>query len=171
MVIAAIAIQIPAYLSLTTPTPLSLDTNAPLSHEFRRPAFNPHLESLHHQFRWLLGTFYRVCFLQARSNFLKRGGFLLRRGGFSQRFRKTLAGDGKRFFEVIGIEPALGPQAFQQPVFPYPGGLDIEFALLLLIDRLHSETGDGPLSAHPKDIAMQGHFAGSLRKKSFCRRC
>src|SRR6266852_8678189 len=98
--------------------PLPPDTNAPLSHEFCGPALNPHVESLSHRPRWLLGTFIRGRFLQARSHFLKRGGSLLIRRGFSRRFRKTLAGDGKRLFEIIEIEPALGPQAFQQAVFP-----------------------------------------------------
>src|SRR5438874_12084417 len=97
---------------------LSPDTNAPLSHEFRMRAFSPHLESWHHRFRWLLGTFYRVCFLQARSNFLKRGGFLLKCHSFSWRFRKTLPGHGKRFFDIIDVEPLLGAKVFQYAVLP-----------------------------------------------------
>jgi hypothetical protein len=43
------------------------------------------------------------------------------------------------------------------PLFPEPGGLDIEFALQLLIDRLHPMAGDSPLPADPINVAMQGH--------------
>ena len=56
-----------------------------------------------------------------------------RRRGLSRRFRITLAGDRERLVEILGIEPFLGAQAFQHAVFPQPGGLDIELALLLLI--------------------------------------
>src|SRR5216684_5262413 len=88
--IPATPIQMPAICLPQLPArSLSPDTNAPLSHEFCGPAINPHLESLGHSSRWLLVTFYRVCFLQARSNFLKRGGFL---PSVTRRFRKTLAG-------------------------------------------------------------------------------
>ena len=36
----------------------------------------------------------------------------------------------------------------------YPGNLDIECAPAPLIDRLNSNGGDRPLSAHPIDVAM-----------------
>ena len=92
----------------------------------------------------------------------------LRRRGLSRRLGIILAGDRKRLLEVLDIEPRLGADAFQNAVFPQPGALDVELALLLLIARLDAVTGDGPLSAHPKDVAMQGHW--SLRFRFGCRR-
>src|ERR1700730_89219 len=135
--------------------PLPLDTNAPRPHEFCRPAFNAHIEFLSRWFRLLKGT----AILQARNR-------IFRRHGFSGRLRVMLAGDGKRFLEVLDIEPLQSAPAFQHAVLPQAGGLDIEFALLLLIAGLDAVARDGPLSAHPIDFAMQGHFLSSFPKEA-----
>ena len=69
-------------------------------------------------------------------------------------FRITLSGFRKSFVKILGIEPFLIVQCVGPSVFPYPGSLDIEFALQLLIDRLYPVAGDRPLLAHPIDVAM-----------------
>src|ERR1700676_3000974 len=152
------------YLSFRA-MPLPTDADAPGPDEFCGPAFNPHIKFLSRWWRWLDGTFFRIRFVQARNNFLNRRGLLMTRRTFSRRFRKLLAGDGKRFVEVIDIDPLLGAHACQCAVFPEPGSLDIEFALLSLIDCLQPVTRDRPLSTHPKDVAMQGHFVGVSEKR------
>jgi hypothetical protein len=55
--------------------------------------------------------------------------------------------------------------ALQQVIVPQPVGLDIEFAFQLLIDRLHSVAGHGPLPADPIDVAMQGHVIGGSSRR------
>src|SRR5882757_1894154 len=81
-----------------------------------------------------------------------------RRRGFSRRFRVIFAGRRNRVVEVLDIEPFLGTYAVLDAVLPQLGGLDIEFSLLLLVASLDAVAGDGPLSAHPIDVAMQDHL-------------
>src|SRR5258705_14006046 len=98
--------------------PLSPDTNAPLPHESCGAVLNPHIEFLSQRRRWLLATFFRARFPHVRSNFLRRRGLLLRRGGFLRRVPETPSGGGKRLFKVIEIEPPLRKHAFPSLVFP-----------------------------------------------------
>ena len=51
----------------------------------------------------------------------------------------------------------MGAQAFQHVAFPQKARLDVELALPL-IARLDTVAGNGPLSAHPIDVAMQAIF-------------
>jgi hypothetical protein len=79
------------------------DPNAPLRHRFCGPTFNSHIEFLGHRLRLLNGTLFQVGFFEGR--FSQAQKIFLRRHRSWGRFRKTLAGDGKRFLEVVPIEP------------------------------------------------------------------
>ena len=94
---------------------------------------------------------------------------VIRRLLFKCRLFVFLASNGKRFVEILAVEPRFVPHVFQQALFPNPRGLDIEFALQLPINRLDPLAGDSPLSAHPVDVAMQGHRS-VLPKKLTLRR-
>src|SRR6266436_8483887 len=95
------------------PRPLPPGANTPWPHEFCRPAFKAHVEFLSHRLVFLNWTVIRST--------------LRRRRGFSGRLRVMLAGDGKRFLEVLAIEPLQSAPAFQHAVLPQAGGLDIKF--------------------------------------------
>ena len=90
---------------------------------------------------------------------------MTRRLLFKCRLFVFLASNGKRFVEILAVEPRFVPHVFQQALFPNPRGLDIEFALQLPINRLDPLAGDSPLSAHPVDVAMQGHSVRSFQEK------
>ena len=162
----ATAIQMPANCVSQRP-PLLPDSDAPLGHEFCGPAVYPHREYLRRRLRFMNGTFFRdrlfqgrffqYRFDQIRSALLRRHDFLWKRHGFSGRLRVMLAGDGESFIKVFGIEPLQGADALQHAIFPDPGSLDIELALLFLIAGLDAMASDRLLSAHPVDVAMQGH--------------
>jgi hypothetical protein len=105
---------------------------------------------------------YRSAILRRRNRLTRWRGFWLWRDlglGSTRRLRKPRPGDGEPLAEVSEIEPPFGGQAFHQIVVPEPGELDVEFALLLLVDRLHAMAGHGPLAANPEDVAMQRHIS------------
>jgi hypothetical protein len=110
-----------------------------------------------HGFQWS----YRSAILRRRNRLARRGLWLWRDLGLgsTRLLRKARPGDGEPLAEVSEIEPPFGGQAFHQIVVPEPGGLDIEFAFLFLIDRLHPVAGHGPLAANPEDVAMQRHIS------------
>src|ERR1700726_321319 len=120
------------------------------------------------QTRFLQVRFLRVLFFQ--DGFEQTHDMLLGRRRLPGRFRKARASDGKRLAKILDIEPRFGAHAFQEALLPKPGGLDVEIALQLLIDRLQPVAGNGPLSAHPKNITMQGHKNVRFRKSGARRR-
>src|SRR5262249_21711302 len=75
----------------------------------------------------------------------------------ARRFGKARPRDLQRLLEILPVEPGQRPRTLDESVFPQPRCLDVERALQPRVDRLYPETGDGPLSADPKDVAMQGH--------------
>src|ERR1700688_1539010 len=137
------------------PARSALNADAPRADEFCGPASNAPFEFLNGHARRLRGTFRLWHCLQVHR--FQFRNTRLRLCGLSRRFGIMFAGDLDRLLEILDIEPRLGAQAVQYAGFPQARALDIELALLLLIAGLEAVSGDGPLSAHPIDIAMQGH--------------
>ena len=86
--------------------------------------------------------------------------------GRPRRLRKSPPCRGKRLAKILPVEPAISLQALGKAILPQPADLDVELALVLLVDRLNPVPGDGPLPPDPEDIAMQGHFQGSFPRGS-----
>src|SRR5258707_11438380 len=100
--------------------PLSPDTNAPLPHESCGAVLNPHIEFLSQRRRWLLATFFRARFPHVRSNFLRRRGLLLRRGGFLRRLPRPHPRAQERHFPHHPAVLPPGPHPFPFLAFPSP---------------------------------------------------
>src|SRR5437660_12222673 len=61
--------------------------------------------------------------------------------------------------KIVRIEPFLPAHTVRQIVIPRPLDRNVELTVVLLVDRLHPESGDRPLPTNPEDVAMQRHFA------------
>src|ERR1035437_5026450 len=72
--------------------------------------------------------------------------------------------------EIVQVEPRLGQHGLGQAVLPQPGNINIELPLQLLIDSLNAIASDSPLTAQPKNVAMQGHSRLPISNAAYIQR-